>query len=221
MLKSHKDQTIMMWSRARRRFNLSSPPPPCPIITDLLDRSSKDLSAFCRKFTDWTPWCSLSAATTRTFLVRPPTVVISAKRVSIWRYLSVSMRSCKRSGLSSQQNDTLKIIRRPSSLEQSSKLSTLISSVSDGNVSSVISRVCCFNSLTRWTTLASSVALSVCVKKIKNIRKQGKRKGQIIRICLDSRNFVLMFNCFQMWKKKKLDNFPDKVIISFREKKDL
>lgn len=194
----------MMWSSARRRFNLSSPPPPpCPTITDLLDRSSKDLSAFCRKFTDWTPWCSLSAATTRTFLVRPPTVVMSAKRVSIWRDLSVSMRSFKSSGRSSQQNDTLKIIRRSSPLEQSSMLSTLISSVSDGIVSSVISRVCCFSSLTRWTTFASSVDLSVCVKKIKT--NKGNKEREKVR----SLEFVLIreilsscFNCFQMRKKK-------------------
>ena len=69
-----------------------------------------------------------------------------------------------RSGLSSQQNDNLKIIR-PSSLEQFSKLSTLISSVSEGTFSLEISRVCCFSSLTRWTTFASSVALSVCGEK--------------------------------------------------------
>lgn len=101
---------------------------------------------------------SLSPATTRTFRVLPPTVQISAFTVFSRKDFRISISSGIRSDRSSQHNDALNIsLPSPPPPEI-----TVISSVSDGTVSSsVISDVCCFNSFTRSTTFARSEALSV------------------------------------------------------------
>lgn len=142
-------QTINLRSKTRRRFDLSLE----------VERSSKDFKAFWRKWMDSMLW-SLSAATIRTFRVLPPSVAISALRVLRCREFRISIRSGMRSERSSQHSEALNISLPsppPPPLD-----STVISSVSEGTVSSsVISEVCCFSSLTRCTTLARSEALSV------------------------------------------------------------
>jgi hypothetical protein len=123
------------------------------------ERSSKDFNAFCKKWTDSTLW-SLSAAMIRTFLILPPSVTISAFNVFKCRDFSISIRSGMRSDRSSQHRDALNT--NCPSLEYSPE-STVTSSVSDGKDSSPgSSEVCCFSSLTLWTTFARSEALSVC-----------------------------------------------------------
>uniref|UniRef100_A0A2P2QTX9 Uncharacterized protein n=1 Tax=Rhizophora mucronata TaxID=61149 RepID=A0A2P2QTX9_RHIMU len=102
----------------------------------------------------------------RTFLILPPRVTISARSVFKWRDFNVSIRSGRRSDRSSQHKDALKI--NCPSLEHSPE-STVISSASDGKESRPgICEVCCFSSLTLWTTFARSEALSV-------LELQGRR----------------------------------------------
>lgn len=145
-------------SRTRRRLDLS---------LELLERSTRDFSEFCRNWIDSPLW-SLSVATTRTLRVLPPSVAISALSVFRRRDLRISMSSGMRSERSSQHREALNM-RRPSLSSQPpwSSLSPLVdktetSSVSDGNASESDSEdICCFNSLTRWTTLARREALSV------------------------------------------------------------
>ena len=98
-----------------------------------------------------------SESTTMTFLTRPPRVAISALTGRSLRAFKALMMSEKRSGLSSQQSETLTKFPPSSSAE-----STVNSSVSVGTgVSSAISVVCLFSSLTWWITSAKREALSV------------------------------------------------------------
>lgn len=123
-----------------------------------LEPSTKLFKAFLKKPTDSSAR-SPSPATTRTFLILPPNVAISALTVFRLSDLSVSIKSDRRSDRSSQHSDAF-IINSPS--PENSLVSTLTSSVSQGRISSSgISEVCRFNSFTRWITLASNEALSV------------------------------------------------------------
>lgn len=108
----------------------------------------------------WPPLESSSPVMRRTFFMRPPSVVISALSVLRWRAFNVLMRSGRRSDRSSQQREAL-IINLPSS----SVASMVSSSASVGRgLSSPISEVWRFSSLTCWITSANKDALSVCNK---------------------------------------------------------
>ncbi|KAF7840961.1 TMV resistance protein N-like [Senna tora] len=79
---SKHSQTINLRSNTRCRFDQSLE----------VERSSKDLSAFWRKWMDSMLW-SLSTAMMRTFRVLPPNVAISSLRVLKWTDFRISMRS--------------------------------------------------------------------------------------------------------------------------------
>lgn len=100
---------------------------------------------------------SSSPVMNKTFLTRPPRVVISAFSVLKRNAFKVFIRSGKRSDLSSQQIEAL-ITNLPSS----SDVSTVSSSISVGTgLVSAIKEVWRFSSLTCWMTSASNEALSV------------------------------------------------------------
>lgn len=141
---------INLWSNILRLFDLSPP--------RKLDRRINDFNWSLNNEADSAVW-SLSPAKIMTFRIRPPSVTISARRGLKGNGFSISMSWGMRSTRSSQQTDAFTTDLPPSSFSN-----TAISSASEGNASLhfMISDVCCFNSLTRSTTIASSEALSVC-----------------------------------------------------------
>lgn len=108
---------------------------------------------------------SSSPVTNKTFLTRPPRVVISALRVLKRKDLSVLMRSGRRSERSSQQREAFMTNLAPLIVVISSEASSTVSSSTSVGIGlvSAINEVCRFSSFTCCITSASSEALSVCV----------------------------------------------------------
>lgn len=143
----------------RRRFPRSVPD---PCFSTIAFRASRRKPAgFPLERRQSSPSSSSSSPATRksTLRTRPPMVAISARSVLMRRDLSVSISSGRRSERSSQHKEALKMVRPPG---VGSQERTAMSSDSEGKwLSSGISDVCCFSSLTCCTTLANREALSV------------------------------------------------------------